>query len=157
MSPDKSTISIKTQNKNFPIIFAEDDPVDQEMILRAINKIGFAGECQFVENGAEALEYINATGQFTWRTRQTMPKVIVLDIRMPKMSGLDVLKKLRGDETTKHIPVIIFTSSTADYDCIESYKLGANSFIVKPFNFEDFQKTVIDMVIYWLSHNKPIE
>ena len=94
MSPEKDNI-IKSRepNKNIPVVFAEDDPVDQEMIMRAIKKTSFVNEVFFVNDGSEALEYINAAGQYSWRTSHNLPKVMILDIRMPKLSGLDVLKK----------------------------------------------------------------
>jgi len=157
MSPDENNVkNIQEQNNNIFILFAEDDPVDQEMIFRAIRKTAVLNNVHFVKDGSEALEYINASGQYNWRTRNILPKIVVLDLRMPKINGLDVLKKLRSDDATKHLPAIIFTSSTEDYDCEESYRSGANSFIVKPFNIEEFQQAVIDIVNYWVSRNQTI-
>jgi len=108
-----------------------------------------------VEDGEEALQYIFANGQYNHRNIEDRPKVILLDLKLPKVDGLDVLRRIRADERTRKIPVVVLTSSQEERDIVESYNLGVNSYIVKPVDFDKFIRTVEDLGFYWLLLNKP--
>lgn len=137
------------------ILLVEDNPSDAELCIRALKKHNLANKLVWVKDGAEALDFIFAQGAYTGRDTNVSPKVILLDLRLPKVDGLEVLRKVKSDERTKIIPVIVLTSSKEDRDITESYKLGVNSYISKPVNFEDFSKTVAELGLYWLLLNKP--
>lgn len=134
------------------ILLAEDNNNDAELFLRALKKNNLACKTFRVKNGEEALEYIFATGKYMY-SRRRFPKIILLDLKLPKVNGLEVLKRIRSDEMTRTIPVVIFTSSQEEKDRFESYKLGSNSFIVKPIISEKFFQTVSEIVLYWLFLN----
>ncbi len=136
------------------ILLAEDNKNDRELILRALKKNKLTCKVFAVKNGEEALEYILATSKYP-NSMQQLPKVILLDLKLPKVNGLEVLKKVKSDERTRMIPVVIFSSSQEERDRLECYTLGANSFVVKPINFEKFLKIVLEIVVYWLSVNMP--
>lgn len=140
--------------KDVEILLVEDNPHDVELTLRALKKHNLANKVQVVKDGAEALEFIFQTGSFAGRTNQL--KVILLDLKLPKVSGLEVLQKLKKEESTKSIPVVVLTSSHEDRDIQECYRLGVNSYVVKPVEFEAFAKTVAEMGFYWLLVNKPV-
>lgn len=127
--------------KEVEILLVEDNPYDSELTLRALSKHNLANKVHVVKDGAEALEYIFATGTGTYAERDIndKPKVILLDLKLPKIDGLEVLKKVKSDKQTKIIPVIVLTSSTEERDFIESYELGVNSYIVKPVRGELWQ------------------
>lgn len=137
------------------VLLVEDNPEDQELTLRAFKKHNLSNNVFVVEDGAEALEFIFAKGQYQDRSNSNYPKVILLDLKLPKVSGLDVLKKIKSDESTKHIPIVVLTSSKEEKDIIESYRLGVNSYIVKPVLFEKFLKSIQDIGLYWLLINQP--
>lgn len=137
------------------ILLVEDNPTDAELTLRALKKHNLANNVFLVKDGAEALEFIFATGAYSYRSINNQPKVIVLDLRLPKVDGLEVLRKVRSDERTRLIPVVVLTSSHEEKDIVESYKLGVNSYITKPVEFEDFIKAVSEVGLYWLLLNKP--
>lgn len=137
------------------ILLVEDNPSDAELCIRALKKHNLANKLVWVKDGAEALDFIFAQGVYTGRDTNVSPKVVLLDLRLPKVDGLEVLRKVKSDERTKIIPVIVLTSSKEDRDITESYKLGVNSYISKPVNFEDFSKTVAELGLYWLLLNKP--
>jgi two-component system response regulator len=141
--------------KEIEILLVEDNASDAEMALWAFKKHNLANKVHWVKDGAEALEFIFAMGAYAQRDVNTKPKVILLDLKLPKLNGLEVLRKIRADERTKVIPVVILTSSREERDIIESYKLNVNSYIVKPVDFEKFQKTVEDLHYYWLLLNQP--
>ncbi len=136
------------------ILLVEDDPRDAELTLRALKKNNLANLVHVVGDGAEALDFIYATGAYAARQLNHL-KVILLDLKLPKVSGLEVLQKLKSDERTKAIPVVVLTSSHEDKDIKECYKLGVNSYVVKPVEFDDFARTVVQMGLYWLIVNKP--
>ncbi len=137
------------------ILLVEDNPSDAELTLRALKKHNLANNVQLVKDGAEALEFIFATGSYSGRNISQKPKVVLLDLKLPKVSGLEVLKAIKADERTKLVPVVVLTSSKEERDLVDSYKLGANSYITKPVDFESFVKAVMDLGLYWLLLNQP--
>jgi two-component system response regulator len=141
-------------NEKTDILLVEDNASDAELTIRALKKNNILNSLLHLQDGEEALEYIFATGRYTGRNIDEIPKIILLDIKMPKLSGLEVLKKLKSDEKTKIIPVILLTSSKEENDIIDSYKLGVNSYIVKPVEFENFVKAVSEIGSYWLLINQ---
>ncbi len=136
------------------ILLVEDNPTDVELTLRALKKNNLSNKVHVVTDGAEALDYLFATGDYKEREINKRPKVVLLDLKLPKVDGLEVLKKLKSDERTKNIPVVVLTSSKEEQDRIESYKLGVNSYIVKPVDFEQFTKSVQGLGLYWLLLNE---
>jgi len=136
------------------ILLVEDDPDDVKLTLKALQKSRVANTVEVVWDGVEALDYLFATGKFAGRDRSVMPQLILLDLKMPKMDGLEVLRRIRSDERTKLLPVVILTTSTEDRDRIESYKLGANSYIRKPVDFQQFADAVEHLGLYWLVLNE---
>ncbi len=135
------------------ILLVEDNPHDVELTLRALNKHNLANKVQVAKDGVEALDFIFGTGPFTGDGAGDL-KVILLDLKLPKVSGLEVLQRLKNDERTKLIPVVVLTSSSEDRDIQECYALGVNSYVVKPVEFDSFAKTVADLGFYWLLVNK---
>jgi len=139
---------------NVEILLVEDNPEDVEITVRAFKKRNLTNKIHVVEDGEEALEYIFATGAYKERNINHRPKVILLDLKLPKVDGLEVLRRIREDERTKQIPVVVLTSSQEERDIVESYKLGVNSYIVKPVDFAKFLDTVSELGFYWLLLNK---
>ena len=137
------------------ILLVEDNMNDAELIIRALRKVNLANHLVHVKDGAEALDFVFATGQFAGRERKNIPKVILLDIKMPKVDGIEVLRQLKASEQTKTIPIVIMTSSKEEQDMIVSYKLGVNSFVVKPVEFDAFAKAVRELGLYWVLMNQP--
>jgi CheY-like chemotaxis protein len=137
------------------ILIVEDSPQDLELALRALKKAKVTNHVQVARDGAEALEFLFAEGQYAARKVEQGPKVVLLDLKLPKVDGLEVLKRLKGDARTRTIPVVILTSSREQRDVVESYKLGVNSYIVKPVNFEGFMAAVQELGMYWLLLNEP--
>jgi two-component system response regulator len=137
------------------ILLVEDNPSDVELTLRALKKRNLANKVHVVRDGAEALEFIFSTGTYAERDINHMPKVILLDLKLPKVDGLEVLRIVKSDERTKVIPVVVLTSSKEESDLVESYRLGANSYITKPVDFDKFAQTVSEMGLYWLLVNQP--
>jgi two-component system response regulator len=140
-------------HKHVEILLVEDNMSDAELTIRALKKKNLANNLMHLKDGAQALEFIFGEGQFTDRDILDIPKVIFLDLKMPKVNGMEVLTKIRADERTKSIPVVIFTSSKEDPDVHACYRLGANSYIVKPVQFDNFFEAVSGLGIYWLSLN----
>jgi len=137
------------------IILVEDNPADIELTLSALNEYNLANKVQVLNDGAAALDYImNNVDCNPCRRDKICPKVILLDLKLPKVDGLEVLKRVRSDERTKTIPVVVLTSSNEERDRVESYKLGVNSYIVKPVNFDDFARSVAEIGCYWVIMNK---
>jgi CheY-like chemotaxis protein len=136
------------------ILLVEDNPEDIELTLRALKKSKLANTIVVAEDGEEALDFIFARGKYSDRSTICSPKVILLDLKLPKISGIEVLKEIKKDPRTSIIPVVILTSSTQEVDIEESYKLGANSYIVKPVNFENFIQSLRQMNDYWLVLNR---
>jgi CheY-like chemotaxis protein len=136
------------------ILLVEDNPNDAELTLRALKKHHLANKVLHVKDGAEALEFLFANGAYDQRKIENTPRVILLDLKLPKVSGLEVLRKVKSDERTRVIPVVVLTSSREDRDLEECYALGVNSYIVKPVEFENFVRAVSDMGFYWLLLNQ---
>jgi len=132
----------------------EDNPSDEELTLLALRKYNLANKIFVVRDGAEALEYIFATGQYSGRDIGQHPRVILLDLKLPKVDGLEVLRRVKADIKTKKILVVVLTSSSEESDLVESYDLGANSFIVKPVDFKQFTESVRQIGMYWLLLNE---
>lgn len=137
------------------ILLVEDNPYDAELALNALQKRHLANSIHHVEDGAEALDFIFARGKYSDRQIENGPKIILLDLKMPKVSGIEVLRQAKGDERTKKIPVVVLTSSKEDPDIKTCYDLGVNSYIVKPVDFDNFFKAVEDLGLYWLLLNQP--
>jgi len=136
------------------IILVEDNKDDAALTIRAFNSRKLGNSIVHLRDGQEALDYIFDGKEFHGRKFNERPKVILLDLKMPKINGMEVLEKVKGDPSTKSIPVVILTSSAEDPDIKKCYELGANSYIVKPVEFENFSKTVVDLGLYWLVLNK---
>jgi two-component system response regulator len=137
------------------ILLVEDTPQDLELALRALKKANLTNHIQIARDGAEALDFIFCEGVHAGRRLEDGPKVVLLDLKLPKVDGLEVLKRIKGDPRTMAIPVVVLTSSKEQNDVVESYKLGVNSYIVKPVNFERFAAAVQDLGMYWLLLNQP--
>ena len=137
------------------ILLVEDNPNDAELALRALKKNKLANNILVVTDGEEALDFVFARGAFSDRKVENGPKVILLDLKLPKVDGLEVLRAIKSDPRTKVIPVVVLTSSKEESDVVESYKLGANSYIVKPVEFDKFVAAVKDLGLYWLLLNQP--
>ena len=143
-------------NQAIELLLVEDDPNDVELALRAFRKANLANHIQVARDGAEALEYIFGEAMEGVRTVRHVPRVILLDLKLPKVDGLEVLRELKGHEQTRTIPVVVLTSSREQRDVVESYELGVNSYIVKPVNFDRFLSAVRDLGLYWLLLNQPV-
>jgi CheY-like chemotaxis protein len=141
--------------KEVEILLVEDNPTDAELAIRALKKSNLANKLVWVKDGAEALDFIFGAGVYSDRAMANGPKVIMLDLRLPKVDGMEVLRRIKGDERTRTIPVVVLTSSKEDRDVAESYQLGVNSFISKPVEFDAFAKTVSELGLYWLLVNRP--
>lgn len=137
------------------VLLVEDNIHDAEMTIRALKKVNLANKLIHVKDGEEALEFIFARGKFADREASNLPKVILLDIKMPKVDGIEVLRQLKSQEASKAIPIVIMTSSKEEQDIISSYELGVNSYVVKPVDFEGFAKAVSELGLYWLLTNQP--
>lgn len=137
------------------ILLVEDNPTDAELATLALQERNLANKLVWVKDGAEALDFLFATGTYSNRNIDNPPKVVLLDLRLPKVDGLEVLRRIKADERTKHIPVAVLTSSKEDRDVITSYDFGVNSYISKPVDFDEFTKVVSDLGFYWLLINHP--
>ncbi|MBU4224827.1 MAG: response regulator [Chloroflexi bacterium] len=142
-------------DKPVEILLVEDNPNDVELTLHALKKNNIANRIEVVRDGAEALEFIFATGAYADRQNVEKPRVILLDLKLPKVDGLEVLRQIKADPRTRTIPVVALTSSREERDIVESYKLGVNSYIVKPVDFEQFTEAVRQLGLYWLLLNQP--
>jgi two-component system response regulator len=138
---------------NIEIILVEDSMEDADLIMRSLKKNNLSNSVVHLKDGAEALDFMFAKGDYTSRNILDKPKLILLDLKMPKVDGLQVLRELKSDPRTRSIPVVIMTSSREDRDVIESHELGVNSYVVKPVSFENFAKAVADLGLYWLMIN----
>lgn len=137
------------------ILLVEDNMYDAELTIRALKKNNLANKLVHLEDGQEALDFIFAEGDYSDRKIEDIPKVILLDLKMPKINGIQVLQRIKSDERTKKIPVIVLTSSKEDPDIQECYRLGANSYVVKPVQFEKFLQAVSELGLYWMLLNQP--
>jgi CheY-like chemotaxis protein len=136
------------------ILLAEDNPRDAEMTQRALRKINFANKVHWVKDGEAALNYLTRDGEYADRPASSNPKLVLLDIKMPKVDGIEVLRQIKANEDLKKIPVVVMTSSNEERDVIESYRLGVNSYIVKPVEFSVFAETVARAGLYWILTNR---
>jgi CheY-like chemotaxis protein len=137
------------------LLLVEDNPQDLELALRALRKAGLESHVHVSRDGAEATEYIFCEGAFANRQIADVPRVILLDLKLPKVDGLEVLKRLKSDSRTKAIPVVVLTSSKEQSDIVASYNFGVNSYIVKPVDFERFTEAVRSLGLYWMLLNQP--
>jgi CheY-like chemotaxis protein len=137
------------------ILVVEDNPQDLELALRALRKANVSNRIQVARDGTEALDYLFCAGAYSDRRIEDTPKVVLLDLKLPKVDGLEVLRKVKSDERTNKIPVVVLTSSKEQQDIVESYRLGVNSYIVKPVDFEGFASAVGKLGLYWLLLNQP--
>lgn len=138
------------------ILLVEDHPDDEELTMRALAKNNILNQVVVARDGVQALEYLLGTGAHAGRDTTVMPQLILLDLKLPKIDGLEVLRRLRADERTRFLPIVILTSSKEEQDLIKSYKLGANSYIRKPVDFIEFTKAVQQLGLYWLILNEPV-
>lgn len=138
------------------ILLVEDNPDDVELTRRAIKKNNILNELVVVRDGAEALDYLFGKGDYSGRDLSVMPTIVLLDLKLPKIDGIEVLKYLRNDERTAYIPVVILTSSREEQDIISSYRSGCNSYIRKPVDFVQFNEAVQTLGLYWLLMNEPL-
>jgi CheY-like chemotaxis protein len=136
------------------ILLVEDSPQDAELTLRALRKANLANHIEIARDGAEALDYLFCEGAYSGRSIEDVPKVVLLDLKLPKVDGLEVLQRMKSDPRTRLIPVVVLTSSKEQNDVVESYQLGVNSYIVKPVNFTRFTAAVQELGMYWLLLNQ---
>lgn len=141
-------------NQHLKILLVEDNMSDAMLTIRALKKHHFADDLVHLYDGAQALDFLFGKGEYEGRNLAEKPKVIFLDLKMPKVDGLEVLRQLKADDRTKGIPVVMMTSSKEEKDIAESHRLGVNSYIVKPVGFDNFSKTVTDLGLYWLKVNQ---
>ncbi len=146
---------IQMQNREIEILLVEDNMDDAELAILALRKKNIANSLVHLENGAAALDFLFGKGKYAGRNISNKPKVILLDLKMPKVDGLEVLKQIKADEETKVIPVVVLTSSKENPDIEQAYLLGANSYMVKPVEFDNFTQAVAEIGMYWLLYNHP--
>jgi CheY-like chemotaxis protein len=142
-------------NTPIEILFVEDNPDDVELALHALEEYHVANRICVVRDGAEALDFMFARGAYAERDVTDTPKVVLLDLKLPRVDGLEVLKQLKADPRTQMVPVVMLTSSREERDLVESYRLGVNSYIVKPVDFEQFTKAARQLGLFWLLLNEP--
>ncbi|MEN6291301.1 MAG: response regulator [Methanobacterium sp.] len=140
------------------ILLVEDNETDAELTIRALKRNNLANKLVWAKDGAEALDFIFGEGEYSERDiEKGLPRLILLDLRMPKVDGLEVLQAIKADERTKMIPVVVLTSSKEDRDIVESYELGVNSYVSKPVEFDAFTEAVSTLGLYWMLLNNPPE
>lgn len=144
-----------SDSNKIEILLVEDNPRDAELTIRALKKKHLINNLFHVQDGVEALDFLFARGKFADRNVEDAPKVILLDLKLPRINGLEVLRTLKQDDRTRAIPVVIVTSSAEDPDIVTAYKLGANSYVIKPVQFEAFIEAMSKLGIYWLTVNHP--
>jgi len=136
------------------ILLVEDNPADVELTLRALKKHNLTNHVKVVNDGAQALDYLFCSGAYAGKNKPPAPKVVFLDLKLPKVDGLEVLRRMKADPKTKLIPVVVLTSSKEEIDILESYKLGVNSYVVKPLDFDRFVEAVSELGLYWVLLNQ---
>lgn len=141
---------------NKVILLVEDNPRDEALTMRALKKNNIANDVVVARDGVEALDYLMGTGKYEGRDTEVLPQVVMLDLKLPKVDGLQVLQALRANENTKRLPVVVFTSSSEEEDMIRSYDLGANSYVRKPVDFEQFSEATRQLGMYWLLLNEAL-
>ena len=139
------------------VLLVEDDPNDEELTVGTLKRYHVANRIQVVRDGAEVLDYLFCTGRYASRDMNDAPRVVLLDLKLPKVDGIQVLRRIKGDERTKKIPVVVLTSSREAPDIAECYRLGVNSYIVKPVDFQQFSDAVRMLRVYWVLLNEPPE
>jgi two-component system, response regulator len=137
------------------ILLVEDNPDDEELTIRSLRKANITNHIQVAKDGQEALEFLFSEGPYKDRDPAKMPTVVLLDLKLPKLNGIDVLKQMRADPRTILIPVVVLTSSSEDEDMLNSYESGANSYVRKPVDFGAFAEVVTNLGVYWMLHNQP--
>ncbi len=142
---------------NKTILLVEDNPQDEMLSLRALKKINLANQIMVVRDGQQALDYLFCEGEFADRAGSALPTFVLLDLNLPRVSGLEVLKRLREDPRTSLLPVVLLTASDEERDRLGAYSRGANSFVRKPLDFAEFAETVSRLGVYWLAVNSPAE
>ncbi|MBX7174218.1 MAG: response regulator [Pyrinomonadaceae bacterium] len=142
--------------ENKSILLVEDNPNDELLMLRALKKNNIANEVVVVHDGVEALDYLFGTGPYTGRNLDDLPQLMLLDLKLPKLDGLETLRRVRANSRTKYIPVVVLTTSTEQKDIIDSYDLGANSYVQKPVDFNEFIQATQQLGLYWLVINKNV-
>ncbi|MGV8018396.1 MAG: response regulator [Ignavibacteria bacterium] len=142
------------ESKPVEILLIEDDPSDIKLTLKALQKYSLANKVTVLKDGEEALEFLFSEGRYEGRDNKNMPKVIFLDLKLPFVDGIEVLRRIKSDENTRRIPVVVVTSSRENRDIEECYKLGVNSYIVKPIDFEKFLESVSNLGLYWVLMNE---
>ena len=141
--------------REIEVLLVEDNPSDAEMTIRALKKNNLANKLLHVKDGAEALDFLFGEGEYLGREVKHVPRVILLDLKMPKVNGIEVLEKIKADFRTKNIPVVVLTSSKENPDIQECYELGVNGYVVKPVEFDEFHKAISDLGLYWMIVNQP--
>jgi two-component system response regulator len=141
-------------DQEIEVLFVEDNQSDAELTIRALKKNNLANKLVHVKDGAQALDFLFGRGEYNNRNIDNKPKVILLDLKMPKVNGIEVLEQIKADDRTKKIPVVVLTSSKEDPDIEECYRLGVNSYVVKPVQFEEFIKAISKLGMYWLILNE---
>jgi two-component system, response regulator len=157
LCPDKEEIPVMDNVPELPqveVLLIEDNPYDVELAIRAFEKNRFTSKIFVLNDGAEALDYVFCAGRFEGRNINQRPKLIILDLKLPKVGGREFLSRIKNDERTRRIPVVVLTSSQEEADINSCYELGVNSYIVKPLNFEKFVEAVATLGLYWLLMNK---
>lgn len=139
------------------ILVVEDNPDDEALMLRALRKNGIANDIVVAHDGVEALDYLFGEGQYAGRNAKETPELILLDLKLPKIDGLEVLKRLREDDRTKYVPVVVLTTSSEQRDIVDSYDLGANSYVTKPVDFIEFMDATRQLGTYWLLLNRTVQ
>jgi two-component system response regulator len=142
------------EQQQIEILLVEDNPYEAELTIRNLKKHHLANKLLHLDDGAEALDFIFSEGKYKTNGVVQTPKLILLDLKLPKVDGLEILRRIKADPATKMIPVVVLTSSNQEKDIIESYKLGVNSYIVKPVDFDAFSKAVAELGMYWVLLNK---
>ncbi|HSY62167.1 MAG TPA: response regulator [Cytophaga sp.] len=142
------------EQQQIEILLIEDNPYEAELTIRNLKKHHLANKLLHIDDGADALDFIFSEGKYKTNGIVQTPKLILLDLKLPKVDGLEILRRIKADSVTKMIPVVVLTSSNQEKDIIESYKLGANSYIVKPVDFDAFSKAVAELGMYWVLLNK---
>lgn len=146
---------MREEPEAFEILLVEDNETDAELCLRTLRRSNLANHVVWVKDGAEALDLLFTRGEFEGRAAALTPQVILLDLRLPRVDGMEVLRQVKADERTRTIPVVVLTSSREDRDVVQSYQLGVNSFVSKPVEFEEFASVVTQLGLYWLLVNRP--